>query len=536
MKQTTLGKSLKGNVDVDVIKLLETRLLIQANSGGGKSWALRRLMEITAGQVQHIIIDPEGEFSTLREKFDYIIAAPHDGDALAHPRTAKLLARRLLETGASAICDIYDLKAHERIAFVKLFLDALVNAPKNLWRPVLIVLDEAHIFAPEKGKAESLGAVIDVATRGRKRGQCLIPATQRLAKLHKDVAAECINKLIGRTGLDVDVKRAADELGLTAKEAVQALRSLEPGAFFAFGPAISQTVIKTTVGPVATTHPKAGGRLLAKPPAPSARVKTILAKLGDLPKEAEAEAKTTQELKKEISRLKAELTIATKQRPGISEADCLKRIKAAPATVVSTASSHERELLAIKKIVDKALGKSAPATGSPQTARATTAPADDASIRPGAKKILGALAARYPAKYTRAQVATLTGFSPRGGTFGTYLSNLRVAGFIAGDNSELQATEAGIKELGGEIPEAPKTRDEIMQQWRRALRPGAFRILEVVVDAGEAGISRQDVAELVGMVSTGGTFGTYLSNLNTNGLIKNNAGTLTASDLLLETS
>lgn len=110
-----------------------------------------------------------------------MIAAPHDGDALAHPRTAQLLARRLLETGVSAILDIYDLKAHERQAFVRLFCEAMVNAPKALWQPTLVVLDEAHVFCPEAGKAESAGAVIDLATRGRKRGYALIAATQRPA-------------------------------------------------------------------------------------------------------------------------------------------------------------------------------------------------------------------------------------------------------------------------------------------------------------------------------------------------------------------
>lgn len=47
--------------------------------------------------------------------------------------------------------------------------------------------------------AESAGAVIDLATRGRKRGQCAVIATQRLSKLHKDAAAEMKNKLIGGT-------------------------------------------------------------------------------------------------------------------------------------------------------------------------------------------------------------------------------------------------------------------------------------------------------------------------------------------------
>ena len=36
-----------GTLPVDVTRLLETRLLVQANSGGGKSWALRRLACVT---------------------------------------------------------------------------------------------------------------------------------------------------------------------------------------------------------------------------------------------------------------------------------------------------------------------------------------------------------------------------------------------------------------------------------------------------------------------------------------------------------
>lgn len=48
----------------DLDALVDTRLLVQANSGGGKSWCLRRLLEQTHGKVQHLVIDPEGEFSS----------------------------------------------------------------------------------------------------------------------------------------------------------------------------------------------------------------------------------------------------------------------------------------------------------------------------------------------------------------------------------------------------------------------------------------------------------------------------------------
>jgi uncharacterized protein len=222
-----------GTLPIDLPRLLETRLLVQANSGGGKSWALRRLLEQTAGQVQQLVIDPEGEFATLRERFDYIVCAPQGADAVATPQTAAALARALWKAGTSAILDIYELKAHERILFVRRFLEALVNAPRALWHPTLVVIDEVHTFCPQVGSAESASAVIDLATRGRKRGLALVGATQRLSKLHKDAAAELLNKLIGRTGLDVDVQRAADELGMSRKEATDALRNLRPGEFFA---------------------------------------------------------------------------------------------------------------------------------------------------------------------------------------------------------------------------------------------------------------------------------------------------------------
>jgi DNA helicase HerA-like ATPase len=56
-----------GAVGFDLSALIEGRLLIQGVSGAGKSWTLRRLLEQSAGRVQQIIIDPEGEFSTLAE-------------------------------------------------------------------------------------------------------------------------------------------------------------------------------------------------------------------------------------------------------------------------------------------------------------------------------------------------------------------------------------------------------------------------------------------------------------------------------------
>ncbi len=205
----TLGKFVDGGqVTIDLPRLLVTRMLLQANSGQGKSHALRRLIEQLAGKVQQLIIDPEGEFPSIREKFDFVVCAAQGADAATHPRTAALLARRLMETEASAVLDISDLKAHERHPFVRLFVESLIEAPKELRHPCVVVLDEAQIFVPEKGESEAAAAVIDLATRGRKRGLCLVAATQRISMFNKDAAAELKNRLIGGTTQDLDIKRA----------------------------------------------------------------------------------------------------------------------------------------------------------------------------------------------------------------------------------------------------------------------------------------------------------------------------------------
>jgi hypothetical protein len=308
----SVGKNCKLNLK----KLIATRLLINANSGAGKSWAIRRILEQSHGQVQQILIDLEGEFSTLREKFDYLLVGK-DGEIPANIRTAEILAKKLLELNVSTIIDLSELKHAERITFVKRFLDAMINSPKELWHPVLCVVDEAHIFCPESGKSESASAVIDLATRGRKRGFCAILATQRISKLSKDAVAELNNYAMGRTGLDIDMKRASEILGFTTKEATRSLRDLEAGEFLCFGSAFEHNgLLKTKVGDVQTTHPdRTRGVQIKKASKTPENIKKLLKNVIDLPKEAEREFKNAEDMKKEIRDLRTKLTIAEKAKP-----------------------------------------------------------------------------------------------------------------------------------------------------------------------------------------------------------------------------
>jgi hypothetical protein len=319
-------------VALNLKQLVRSRMLIQASSGGGKSRALRYLLELTHGHIQQFVFDPEGEFSTLREHFPFVVAG-RDGDVAAHPDTAALLCRRLMSLHTSAVLDLYELAPTDRRRFVRRFLEELLNLPRADWHPVLVAIDEAHVYCPEKGKgeAESTESVITLCTQGRKRGLAPILATQRLAKLHKDSAAELFNKLIGLTSLDDDILRAGNELGFD-KQQRQALRTLSPGTFYAFGPAIAHEVVLLRTGEVRTTHPEPGQLAPPTPPPPDV-LQAAIAQLQDLPQAAEEEARDFASAQAEIVKLRQQLQTlrrtASKAAPDAAEVE--RRIAAAVA-------------------------------------------------------------------------------------------------------------------------------------------------------------------------------------------------------------
>jgi hypothetical protein len=362
MSSIVLGQADRHNISLDVDVLLRTRLLIQANSGQGKSFLLRRMAEQLFGKVQVILIDPEGEFATLREKYGYVLVGK-GGETPADARSAALVAQKLLELKASAVCDLYEMKPSQRHEWVRLFGEALIDAPKALWHPVVVILDEAHVYIPEKsaGESEASEAMIGISTRGRKRGFAMVAATQRLGKLRKDFAAELLNVLIGGTVMDIDRKRAGDALGVYGhdqREFFDAIKLLKPGEFWALGPALCRSYTLFKVGAVQTTHPEAGSaKLTAEPPPPPEAIAKLLPKLADLPKAAEEKAKTEAELRGEIRSLKAQLRERPTAQPVADRAELQHEIKAWQDRAALEAKRHLDHIGVMKKKVQAGVEK-----------------------------------------------------------------------------------------------------------------------------------------------------------------------------------
>ena len=265
-------------IGIDLAELLATRLLVQGNSGSGKSHLLRRLLEECAGQVQQIIIDPEGDFVTLADAFGHVVI-----DAGAYSaREIEELAARVRQHRASVVLALDELEVEAQIRCAALFLTALFDAPREHWYPALVVVDEAQMFAPaaagemnDEARRLTLSAMTNLMCRGRKRGLAGIVATQRLAKLAKNVAAEASNFLMGRTFLDIDMQRAADLLGMDRRQA-ERIRDLQRGQFLGLGPAISRRPVAVHVGAVRTSGRGGGQGLIPLPEAAEGAMEALL--------------------------------------------------------------------------------------------------------------------------------------------------------------------------------------------------------------------------------------------------------------------
>lgn len=250
-----IGTSPQGSpIRIDIEELLATRLLVQGNSGSGKSHLLRRLLEQSAHLVQQVVIDPEGDFTTLADRYGHVVIDGAAYDAAAITR----LAARIRSHRASVVLALDGLELEAQMRCAAVFLSALFDAPRDEWYPALVVVDEAQMFAPAAAgdvaddvRRLSLAAMTNLMCRGRKRGLAGVIATQRLAKLAKNVAAEASNFLMGRTFLDIDMARAADLLGMERRQA-ETIRDLERGHFLGLGPAISRRPVAVRIADVET--------------------------------------------------------------------------------------------------------------------------------------------------------------------------------------------------------------------------------------------------------------------------------------------
>ena len=554
VKRFRIGVFGKKKVEMDLLRLIDTRMLICANSGGGKSYLLRLIAEQAANQVQTIIIDPEGEFGTLRELLDILIVGD-EGEIAVDVRSAAILARKLAETRVSAVINMYDLDSWgERRRYCAAFLEALMKVPKKMWHPILIMIDEAHMFAPETGGRSrrndpvmaSKSAISSLQTAGRKRGFSGLLATHRVSKLHKDSIAECKNVFIGNTVLDIDQQRSGDMLGFSKADRL-ALRDLMPGEFFCFGPAVlAKGVVRLKVDKVQTTHPQPGSRHNLVVPEASSAIVDILANFEDLPARAEEEKQEVDNLRRRVFELERDLREAKHARPtperieipvlGEGDLSRLEETVWAVQNGISDVQVVAKSLSDAVTVIDSALHRPRPqrvdTRPTPHAAEPRVSAAGESNGRlPRAQRKILAVLAQYPQGKSLRQIAVLAGYSWRGGGFANAISACRTGGWITGNKELYTITNAGLDVLGHWEP--LPTGKKLQEYWLNTLGKAPRKALEALIAVYPNTLLRDEVADRAGYVSNGGGFANALSRLRTLELISG-SNDLRASDTLFD--
>lgn len=583
-----MNKIIDIGTKINLPELLTSRLLIQANSGGGKSAIARGIIEKSHGIVPYIVMDWDGEYYTLKEKFaDVLVIGGQYGDIPISLKSAKLLPRMIISNMLSVVIDLSDLKDSERILYAKYFLESLMDLPKEFWVSYLIFLEESHKLCGQQDKYESGPAVKDLMSRGRKKGYCGILLTQRISKLHKDAAAECNNKFIGRTFLDLDLNRAADELALSNKSERLKLRDLKPGQFYAMGTALDPIhVHEVQIIEPQTKMPKAGQLLDIKPQKPTDKIKAMLAKLNDLPAEAQKELKTVQDLQKEVARLNSELKkkpapaavttapnagqttkLAEQKEQILHMQNLLKTERQVNMNLHKAIDVYENKLsdvsIKLTMISDKLtdlrgvrlshVGKSADDNKIPETGKIVSKNAtnvqkseinvqkseisfrqpsnpspSNGSLPPGEKAVLIACA-QFGHALAREQLTVLTGYTRS--SRNTYIQRLAAKGFVTVGDSGIEATVEGVQALGGNYGRLP-TGSDLQQYWYKKLQKGEAAILKVLVDAYPDAVDREKISEETGY--TRSSRNTYIQRMSAKEILTVSGSNIRASENLFD--
>jgi len=561
--------SLGRGIQLDVLKAIETRVGICANSGAGKSHLMRLIVEKIAGRVPCHIIDHEGEYPTVRSKVDAVLVG-RDGDMLPQVGTAHKLAQKLLAAHVSTILDVSALSRVDRLNFVAAYIEGLLDAPSSAWHPTFVFVDEAHRWAPEvasKGGGKQLtsaiqrcrAAVIALMDSGRKRSIGGVIATQRLAKVTKDAFAEANNLFSGRFAQDTDLKRVSELLGLDHKQR-DLVPEFEAGEFLGQGPALNKPgTVKFRTYDTKTKAPRFGDK--AGPSQPSASVKKLLSELVELPQEVETEVRDLADARKEVTRLQRELKRAQRNRAKPSE----EAIHAAESNAVA----HERKrisrsLEAIAKKIDKlpshsvftvatecvslaeeirglATGSAAP---DPQPRRKKTK-------RPSARSEKSAMEKQRPRRsngalpmtwssapgrlltvllqfaidepISKRRLAALAGVSQRKtSTFRNAMSTLKTEGLIEVMGSDVSPSASAL-EFMDEVEPLPSG-EQLIDEWRDRLGGGAARrIFDALLEVGGVG-ERDEISVMADVDDNTSSMRNALSELRRLGLVESGRG------------
>jgi hypothetical protein len=188
--------------------------------GSGKTGAVARLAEQFAPfRVSEVLFDIKGDLDSLvtDRRPD---GRPFVPNGLVGVRGRAPRGRSILHCGLQAVYDLRTWQTPEQMAslictIVEEMLETVALTPDGDLAPCLVFLDEAEYWLPQDQPSYLSGhtykRLLDafhlLATMGRSRGLAPVIATQRIAKVNKDIIAQAEMNVLMKAVLDIDLKR-----------------------------------------------------------------------------------------------------------------------------------------------------------------------------------------------------------------------------------------------------------------------------------------------------------------------------------------
>lgn len=554
---------LSDDLALPVDAVTEAFAILGRRGSGKTSTAVVLVEEMIQAGLPVIVVDPVGVWWGLRSSADggeglpVVIFGGDHGDLPLHEHAGGRLAGILLEHRPPAVLDVSGLSKTKARRFLADFCEELYRRNRE---PLHLVLDEADFMAPQKllpdpAAARLLGAVDDIARRGRARGLGCTLISQRPAVLSKDVLSQISTLIVLQLTGVLDVKAIDEWMRLHDTEdqssTVKAsLASLPVGTAWLWSPAwlglLQQMRVRPRLTFDSSATPKVGERRVTPGRLAPVDLMALRAELalvddgitGEDPRAGSARIATLQQ---RIVDLEQQLADA-RDRPPLEvpvlppgEADqlrtCVEAMRGTADSLLAVARGIEARLIDLATTPQPVtVRRPAPVSVPEAGSNGDRVVRSRVPLKAGARRMLDTLGRHHPMRVTRPQLATLTRMKVTGGTFGTYYSTLRRAGLIDELDGLTGLTDAGQRETSTDGE--PATPEELMRHWRAALKAGARDMLDALVAAHPRSLTRSELAARANLELTGGTFGTYLSTLRRNGLIAVDGDRVTASPTL----
>lgn len=530
---------------------LSQHIAVLGKTGSGKTYAAKGIIEQLLDDKKRVgIIDPTGAWFGLRSSrdgkgpgFSILVLGGDHGDLPLPSAGGAAVARLLVEQGVNLVADTSTLTVGERTRW---FIDFATTLHRLNRQPLHLVIDEAHMFAPQ-GKVpdpdtgKMLHACNTLASGGRSRGFRLTMITQRPQKLHKDALTSADTLIAMRVLAPQDRLAVEDWIKgcgdiAMGKEVLNSLASLPRGTGWVWYP--EGTHLKLTKFPPIKTFDSSAtptdGHALAQPKgAAEINLDEIKAALTDAVKEAEANDPKL--LRKKI----AELERDTKKTAGpAADKEALKdeydrgRADGAEDTMVmfvrfgyplqdvkkalDTACDEFNKLCATEvprrqqsdrrdhyedrpgKTMREATNRRAPGESAfDELARDfknvsyKSAAVANGSLPAGERAILIACAQHQPDGCTREQLTILTGY--KRSTRNAYIQRLNERGYLHLTGEQVCANLDGMNALGSDFRPLP-TGAALRDYWLGRLPEGERKVFQVVIDAYPEDVSREAIS------------------------------------------